>query len=213
MRKPTIVNFMPIAVAPGAAVTLVGTDLNLVPGSTTVSVGGAPVTVTSVSNSQLFFNAPTASGSGPIQITTSYGVSTSASHLMMAPSHTAPNVVAAASGSVDQQFRSATVGHDALNRQISVQRGGATEPGHDPIRPSHRVWLQQRTHQRDHRQWGFPAEQCAVRTVRPDAGLDLGERNVCRARVRSGWARFGHRQRGTVELRVFPRRHDQFLGE
>lgn len=96
VRKPAIVSYMPIAAAPGGSVTVAGSNLNLVPGTTTVSVGGAPVTVTSLSNSQLVFKAPTASGSGPIQIATSYGVATSASHLIVAHPDTAPNVVAAA---------------------------------------------------------------------------------------------------------------------
>ncbi len=61
VKVPTITSFAPTVVNPGAAVTLNGNNLNLV-GSTAVSVGGSNVTVTSLSNTQAVFTAPSGNG-------------------------------------------------------------------------------------------------------------------------------------------------------
>jgi YD repeat-containing protein len=72
VRRPTILSFAPAGVAPGGQVTITGTNLNLVPGQTTVSVGATSTTVVSATNTKLVFTAPTV-GSGVIHVNTPYG--------------------------------------------------------------------------------------------------------------------------------------------
>lgn len=81
--KPLISSFSPTLVAPGASVTVTGANLNLVSG-TSLSVGGANVAVTSLSNTQAVFTAPNNTG-GPITVNTSYGQTTSTTSLVIVP--------------------------------------------------------------------------------------------------------------------------------
>src|SRR4029079_12375216 len=82
--KPVIVSFSPQFVVPGGSVTVTGTNLNLVSGGTSLSVAGAAVTVTSLSNNQAVFTAPNNTG-GPISVITPYGQATSAASLVIVP--------------------------------------------------------------------------------------------------------------------------------
>jgi YD repeat-containing protein len=92
--RPTISGFAPTQVAPGAAITLTGTNLNLVPG-TGVSVVGVNATISSITNSRIVFAAPAASG--PITVSTSYGAAFSNGSLIAIPAAIGvANVVAAA---------------------------------------------------------------------------------------------------------------------
>jgi YD repeat-containing protein len=102
--RPTITNFSPRVVAPGALVTLTGTNLNLVAGSTTISVGGVPVTVNSLTNAQAVFVAPGTLHSGRVTVNTAYGSITSSSTLMLPPSSiSVANVLDSATLSPDAQ--------------------------------------------------------------------------------------------------------------
>lgn len=93
VRRPTILSFAPVGVAPGAPVTITGTNLNLEPGQATVTVNGVSVTVTSATNTKLVFTAP-AVGSGLIHVDTPYGETTSTSNLIIVPTAVgAANVV------------------------------------------------------------------------------------------------------------------------
>ncbi len=92
--RPTITGFSPTLVNPGNAVTLTGTNLNLVPGSTSIAAGSTGVTITSLSNTQAVFNAPSP-GANAVTVNTSYGQATSTAILTVIPSSiNAANVVA-----------------------------------------------------------------------------------------------------------------------
>lgn len=94
VRRPTILSFAPVGVAPGGQVTITGTNLNLVPGQTIVTVGATSATVVSASNTKLVFTAPTV-GSGIIYVNTPYGDTSSTSNLIIVPTVVgAANVVA-----------------------------------------------------------------------------------------------------------------------
>jgi YD repeat-containing protein len=84
VRTPAISNFSPAFIDPGSPVTVLGTDLNLIPGSTAFTVGGLPTTLNSAINRQAVFAAP--NGSGVIGINTPYGNATSATSLTVIPS-------------------------------------------------------------------------------------------------------------------------------
>ena len=81
--KPTITSFSPMLANPGDPVALQGSNLNLVPGSTSVSVAGVVASITSITNSDIVFQAP--SGSGPVVVDTSYGQAVSADYLTVIP--------------------------------------------------------------------------------------------------------------------------------
>jgi YD repeat-containing protein len=81
--RPTIASFSPAIVNPGVAVTVQGLNLNLVPGSTTMLVGAANVAVSSLTNNQATFTAPSTSGN--ITVNTSYGQTISAAPLNVIP--------------------------------------------------------------------------------------------------------------------------------
>jgi trimeric autotransporter adhesin len=136
IKLPTITSFAPVVVNPGMAVTAAGTHLNLVPGSTSMAVEGTPVTITSLSNIQATFTAPSNSG-GPIAVTTSYGQGTSASNLVVVPSSiNATNVVdhaaieldgSSASLSINAQNKFAVLTFDAVAGQyLSIQIASIT---------------------------------------------------------------------------------------
>jgi YD repeat-containing protein len=96
VRLPGILSFSPAAAAPGAPVTITGVNLNLVPGQTTVSVGSTPVTVVSVTNTQVVFNTP-AQGSALVHVNTPYGnISTASKLIIVPPAVGAANVVTSA---------------------------------------------------------------------------------------------------------------------
>jgi YD repeat-containing protein len=80
---PNVSSFSPTLVAPGDSVTVTGNNLDLVPG-TALSVGAASVTITSISNTEIVFTAPSNTG-GPIVVDTSYGQASSASPLHIVP--------------------------------------------------------------------------------------------------------------------------------
>ena len=83
--KPAITDFSPKVVDAGTTVTLTGSNLDLVPGSTTVLVGGVQATVSSTSNTQLQFSVPVQTRSGLVQVVSSYGQATSSEELMIPP--------------------------------------------------------------------------------------------------------------------------------
>jgi len=135
VRRPSIAGFSPSVVNPGNAVTVTGTNLNLVPGSTSVSVGGTVATLTSLTNSQVVFNAPATSG--PIVINTSYGQAQSATALFVVPSAiAAANVVGithvepgglAQNVSINQQNKYGLFEFDAgVGQWLSVQTSALT---------------------------------------------------------------------------------------
>ncbi len=84
---PTITNFTPSVIDRGSLVTLNGTNLNPVAGSTSIRVGGEPVAIASLTSTRATFNPPM-SGSEQIQITTPYGIATSTIDLIVAPNTT-----------------------------------------------------------------------------------------------------------------------------
>lgn len=95
VRYPAISSFAPLAVLPGNQVTLSGNNLNLVPGSTTVAVGGVPATIVSIINTQIVFTAPAGMQTNQIQVSTSYGNVLSAASLILTPGQlVSANVVA-----------------------------------------------------------------------------------------------------------------------
>lgn len=92
VRTPSISSFSPAFVDPGSPVTVVGTNLNLIPGSTAYTVGGLASTLNSTTNKQSIFAAP--NGSGLVGIHTPYGDANSATPLTVIPSTiTKANVV------------------------------------------------------------------------------------------------------------------------
>ena len=106
---PAITSFTPAMVAPGAAVTLTGTNLNLVPGSTSVSVGATAATISSITNNQIVFVAPN-SGAGLVTVSTSYGQASSASALTIVPNSIgAANVVSTGALQANGSAQSVTV--------------------------------------------------------------------------------------------------------
>lgn len=84
VRTPSISSFSPALVDPGTPVTVLGTDLNLIPGSTAFTVGGLATTLNSATNKRAVFAAP--NGSGLVGIDTPYGDAISASPLTVIPS-------------------------------------------------------------------------------------------------------------------------------
>jgi trimeric autotransporter adhesin len=84
--RPMISSFTPTVVNPGASVSLTGTNMNLVPGSTSVAIAGVVATFSSVSNTSITFAAPTVFGMTPITLNTPYGIATSSSALTVVPS-------------------------------------------------------------------------------------------------------------------------------
>lgn len=97
VRRPAITGFTPIAVAPGASVTLIGNNLNLVPGSTTIRVGGQAATISTISNTQATFVPAAGSTHAAITADTPYGSASSSKDLVIYPGSGAQNVVAAES--------------------------------------------------------------------------------------------------------------------
>lgn len=86
VRRPAITSFMPLGVNAGGSVTIVGSSFNLVPGGTSINVGGVIASITSISNTQATFTPGAGSTHGVIEIITPYGSATSASALIIAPS-------------------------------------------------------------------------------------------------------------------------------
>lgn len=84
VRTPAIASFSPTLVDPGTAVTVTGSNLNLIPGSTQFTVGGLPAALNSATNKQAIFAAP--NGSGLVGIDTPYGAAFSATPLTVVPS-------------------------------------------------------------------------------------------------------------------------------
>lgn len=84
VRTPAITRFSPALVDPGSPVTVVGSNLNLIPGSTQFTVGGLLASLSSATNKQAIFAAP--NGSGLIGIDTPYGGAFSATPLTVVPS-------------------------------------------------------------------------------------------------------------------------------
>jgi hypothetical protein len=85
VNSPTITSFTPGVVDLGTSVTMTGTNLNPVAGSTNIRVAGDSVPTSSLTATRAVF-APQFGGSGPIQIATFYGQATSAAELIVAPS-------------------------------------------------------------------------------------------------------------------------------
>lgn len=121
--KPEVTSVSPLLVDPGTPVTVTGANLDLAPGSTSVSVGATGATITSLSNTQAVFTAPTG-GSGHVTVSTSYGQATSSSILTVVPPGvvTAANVVDSATAeaggapqslSIDQQNKYGLLQFDA----------------------------------------------------------------------------------------------------
>jgi YD repeat-containing protein len=91
--RPSITAFSPARVSPGATVTITGTNLNVVPGTASITVGGVTASILSITSSFITFVAPAASGH--IKLLTSYGEATSATSLIVVPNAVgAGNVVA-----------------------------------------------------------------------------------------------------------------------
>ena len=106
--KPTVTSFSPVFVNAGAAITVSGSNLNLVPGQTTIVVGSAPATINSITNSQLVFTAP--NGSGRVIVATPYGQGISATSLSVLPNAiSAANVVSVANAIADGGAQSIVV--------------------------------------------------------------------------------------------------------
>jgi YD repeat-containing protein len=128
--RPAVSSFTPAYASAGAAITLSGSNLNLMPGQTSIAVGTGTATTTSVTNSQITFTAP--SSSGFINVNTPYGQATSATSLVVLPSGiTTSNVVsflrpvaggAAQSFTISQSSKYAVLAFDAAQGQLlSVQ--------------------------------------------------------------------------------------------
>ncbi len=79
---PTIASFSPGSGAPGAAITVTGTNLT---GTTTVTVGGAAASFTVVNATTLTLLVPTTGQTGAIVVTTTAGTATSSTSLTVLP--------------------------------------------------------------------------------------------------------------------------------
>ena len=80
LAAPVITGFAPAAAAPGATITVSGTNLT---GTTAVQVGGVAIAgfVVNATGNALTFVVPAGSGGGPIRVTTPLGSATSAAAL------------------------------------------------------------------------------------------------------------------------------------
>ena len=83
VRRPSVISFSPAIVDPGTPITALGTNFNLIPGTTAIKVGEVGTTITSLSNGKVVFAAPNASGL--IRVVTPYGEASSPSQLIVAP--------------------------------------------------------------------------------------------------------------------------------
>jgi trimeric autotransporter adhesin len=83
---PVITGLSPTVVDPGAPVTISGNHLSPVRGASVVSAYGYTLPISSSSDSQIVVMAPSLGGSGPVQVTTPYGQTTSTDFLVIAPS-------------------------------------------------------------------------------------------------------------------------------
>lgn len=80
---PTITSFSPTTAAPGATVTITGTNLT---GASSVTIGGVPAaSFTVVSPTTITFVVPTRAGNGAITVTTPGGQATSRNTLIVNP--------------------------------------------------------------------------------------------------------------------------------
>jgi YD repeat-containing protein len=82
---PTITSFSPTIGSAGTAVTVNGTNFDLIPGQTAVQLdqtGGIP---TSINNTKIIFPIPANGGSGKITVSTFYGAATTLQDLVVVP--------------------------------------------------------------------------------------------------------------------------------
>jgi hypothetical protein len=86
---PTIASFSPGSGAPGAAVTLTGTNFT---GATAVTLGGVPATFTVASPTTLTLMVPATAATGAIAVTTPGGTATSSSSFAVLPATPAATI-------------------------------------------------------------------------------------------------------------------------
>ena len=80
---PTISGVTPALIAAGGTISVTGMHLDPVPGDTTLQIGGADMSLSSVTDTQLQF---TASTSGYVTVQTPYGQTTSTTSVLVVPS-------------------------------------------------------------------------------------------------------------------------------
>lgn len=94
---PTISSFSPAVANAGMSVTVNGSGFIAAAGPTQAGVNLDTATVTPASNTQLTFPVPTATGSGPVTVSTPFGTAQSAQALIVVPTSVgASNVVTTA---------------------------------------------------------------------------------------------------------------------
>jgi trimeric autotransporter adhesin len=122
VRRPAITSFAPLAVNAGGTVTVAGVNFNLVPGGTTVNIGGVAASITAISNTQIALVAGAGSTHGVIEIVTPYGSATSATSLLMAPAGVVgANVVSTNVLQVDAAQAGTSVGQPGKSAAYSFQ--------------------------------------------------------------------------------------------
>ncbi|HVC29081.1 MAG TPA: IPT/TIG domain-containing protein, partial [Gammaproteobacteria bacterium] len=82
---PIITAFTPVVGSSGTVVTVTGAGFDPVPGSTTATLGGIGISLTTLSNTQFTFSVPATAFSGPIQVVTPDGQGTSTSDFIVPP--------------------------------------------------------------------------------------------------------------------------------
>ena len=99
---PTITGFTPTIGVAGTAVTINGTNFNLVSANNRVRFNITSATVTSSTATQIQTQVPSGTGSGPIQVMTGYGTATSSADFFVLPAgYTAAQIGATGRIAVD----------------------------------------------------------------------------------------------------------------
>ncbi len=98
LPPPTITNFNPAGGAVGTAVTITGTNFGASQGGSTVKFNGTTASVTSWSDTSIVAPVPAGATIGPISVTTSTGVGTSATNFTPAPTISSFNPTSGTSG-------------------------------------------------------------------------------------------------------------------
>jgi YD repeat-containing protein len=131
IRRPGIQSFSPGIVNAGATVSLTGSYLNLIPGTTSFSTGSVAASTSTLSNTSASIVVG-ANGSGRVNVQTAYGNGQSAGDLYVLPAAVSASTIdsagtalidgVAASLNINAPLRSAVLAFDGITGQrLSVQ--------------------------------------------------------------------------------------------
>jgi len=84
-RQPVILGVSPLVASAGAPITVDGQNLLPVAGQTTAKLDRKAVVLSSATGTRIVFPVPDRSGSGPITVTTPYGIATSSQDVLVLP--------------------------------------------------------------------------------------------------------------------------------